>query len=85
MLHTPRYGEQEFAAKLTTVLNQTQSRAMTSVEVALHEGLSVGLAEEMIESAHYGGYIACDEGGTSGLDNWYANILQHHPWDGESE
>lgn len=56
---------------------------MTSFDIALHETLSVGLAEEMIESAYHAGYVACDEGGSNGLDNWYACIIQDYQWDGE--
>ncbi|KAF8312503.1 hypothetical protein DL93DRAFT_2059969 [Clavulina sp. PMI_390] len=83
VLHTPKYGDELFTNQLERLFNSLPSRSATTVEIAIHEHLSVGLAEEMLESAEDAGKLAHDEEGGSEQSRWYMNILDTYEWDGD--
>jgi ESCRT-II complex subunit VPS36 len=83
VLHTPKYGQPQFAEYLFKLLSETEGGFLTSIDIASRERISVGLSEEMIQSAVDAGFVARDEGGASGLDNWYANLIHTYRWDGQ--
>ena len=80
VLHTPKYGDVEFQLQLSHILSKDPK---STIEVAVAEGISVGLAEEMIASAENASAVARDEGGANGETRWYTNVLEHYVWDGE--
>jgi ESCRT-II complex subunit VPS36 len=83
VLHTPRYSEEAFSNRLRSSLLNASFRSATTVEIALHEQISVGLAEEMIESIEHAGAVVRDEGTSNEQSRWYTNILEDHVWDGQ--
>jgi hypothetical protein len=83
VLHTPFYHPKIFSNRLLTQLSPTSSdevveRALSTVEIALTEGLSVGLAKEMVylvESRF--GQVVRDEQAQEqgGGERWYRNLI----------
>src|ERR1700735_3683388 len=62
VLHTPSYTHASFAARLASLLALTGPK--TTMEVAAEEGMTVGLAGEMIGAEEGDGDICRDEGST---------------------
>lgn len=81
-MHTPRYSDEAFSNQLRSSLLLGSA---TSVEIAMHERLNVGLAEEMIGSIEHAGEVVRDEGASDEQARWYANILDDYEWDGQAD
>jgi ESCRT-II complex subunit VPS36 len=82
VLHTPFYHPKIFSNRLASQLTPTGSdeveKAMSTVEIALTEGLSVGLAKELVylvESQF--GQVVRDEQAQEqgGGERWYRNLI----------
>lgn len=96
MLHTPRFASETFASHLLDLLSSPVpvadtnypaiplvSSGKSTLEIAAHESISVGLAQEMIEAVEMDqGTIVRDEGGPSGETIWFADVLGGWDWDG---
>ncbi|KAF9468345.1 EAP30/Vps36 family-domain-containing protein [Collybia nuda] len=90
VLHTPMYSAAAFAAKLSGMLALTGPK--TTIEVALEEGITVGLSSEMIAAAEADGSICRDDSATAivggggagdaGL-RWWPNLFVDYVWDGQ--
>lgn len=85
VLHTPKYGDALFTDQLIRVLSTLPRQSATTVEIAMHEQLSVGLAEEMLESVEDVGKLVRDEGAANEQASWYVNIMDDYQWDGQLE
>ncbi|RDB18220.1 Vacuolar protein-sorting-associated protein 36 [Hypsizygus marmoreus] len=90
VLHTPPYTSAAFAARLSGLLALTGPK--TTAEVAREEGITLGLAEEMIGAVEAEGDVCRDEGegrgGTPGAGagaelRWWANLFVGYVWDGQ--
>jgi len=88
VLHTPSYTHASFAARLASLLALTAPK--TTMEVAREEGMTIGLAGEMIGAVEVDGEICRDEGGAraganagGGEVRWWANVFRGYVWDGQ--
>ena len=88
ILHTPSYTHASFAARLASLLALAGPK--TTVEVAGEEGMTVGLAGEMIGAVEGDGDICRDEGGAGasatgagGEVRWWVNVFRGYVWDGQ--
>lgn len=82
VLHTPRYSDEAFSNRLRSSLLHASILSAATVEIALRERISVGLAEELIESLEHAGTVVRDEGTSTEQARWYTNILGDYVWDG---
>lgn len=67
------------------MLSSSPQNSATTVDIATHEKLSVGLAEEMIDSIEGAGAIVRDEGGADEQARWWVNIMDTYEWDGQPD
>ncbi|KAF7974522.1 hypothetical protein HWV62_11980 [Athelia sp. TMB] len=88
VLHTPQFTAASFTARLSSLL--TLAGAKTTAEIAREEGLTVGLAGEMIGDAEAAGAVCRDEGapaqggGVGGVEvQWWPDVFTHYHWDGQ--
>ena len=82
VLHTPFYHPKIFSHRLVGQLSPTESdeveRALSTVEIALAEGLSVGLAKEMVYlvETQYGQIVRDEQAQEQGGgERWYRNLI----------
>jgi len=82
VLHTPSYTHASFAARLASLLALTGPKS--TMEVAAEEGMTVGLAGEMIGTVEGDGEVCRDEGGAGGGEiRWWVNVFRGYVWDGQ--
>jgi ESCRT-II complex subunit VPS36 len=90
VLHTPPYTHAAFAARLASSL--ALGGPKTTVQIANEEGITVGLAGEMIKTVESDGDICRDDGsaaingGGSGAGvelRWWMNVFKGYIWDGQ--
>lgn len=91
VLHTPPYTRAAFAARLSGMLVLSGPR--NTMEIAMEEGLTVGLAAEMIDAMEADGDVCRDDGKTAisgggsagGTEvRWWANLFVGYVWDGQA-
>lgn len=89
VLHTPFYHPKVFSGRLLQRLSPTDSdaveRALSTVEIALNEGLSVGLAKEMVYliEAQFGQVVRDEQAQEQGGgERWYRNLIMDAQVDG---
>lgn len=84
------YSAAAFAARLSGLLALTGPKS--AMEVALEEGITVGLSSEMIAAVEADGSICRDDastaivggGSTGGAElKWWANLFLNYVWDGQ--
>jgi len=82
VLHTPFYHPKIFSHRLVGQLSPAESdeveRALSTVEIALAEGLSVGLAKEMVYlvETQYGQIVRDEQAQEQGGgERWYRNLI----------
>ncbi|KAG6914765.1 hypothetical protein DXG01_015456 [Tephrocybe rancida] len=85
VLHTPAFTHASFSARLSGLLALTGPK--TVAQVAQEEGVTLGLAAEMIAAVEGDGDI-CRDDGTSAINGggeviWWANIFVGYIWDGQ--
>ncbi|KAG8853932.1 hypothetical protein FRB96_007941 [Tulasnella sp. 330] len=80
VLHTPKYLHANFTSRLEQVLMTDGPK--TSMEIARLEGMSVGLAEQMIEDVEEDGKVLRDEPGGYEPTRWCSNELAMLVYDG---
>jgi len=93
VLHTPPYSASFFATRLCESL--VALGPQTTLEIAVAEGLAVGLVREMVESGEMDGDFCRDdageaaiEGGGSGVGvevRWWPNVFAGYAWDGQGD
>jgi ESCRT-II complex subunit VPS36 len=83
VLHVPRFEHNVYAARVVSLI--TSLGPITTGEMAQQDGISIGLAKEMVESVEADGEIVRDQGGTSEEIKWFVNILKGYEWDGEAD
>ncbi|KAG8920743.1 hypothetical protein FRC00_009578 [Tulasnella sp. 408] len=75
VLHIPKYAHDAFSTRFLHLISATETGgglgALSSVEVAREEGMSVGLAEEMIGAVEDDGEVLRDEPGGYDPVRWY--------------
>ncbi|KAG8902151.1 hypothetical protein FRC01_009648, partial [Tulasnella sp. 417] len=75
VLHVPKYAHDAFSTRFLHLISATETGgglgALSSVEVAREEGMSVGLAEEMIGAVEEDGEVLRDEPGGYEPVRWY--------------
>ncbi|KAG8920699.1 hypothetical protein FRC00_009640 [Tulasnella sp. 408] len=75
VLHIPKYAHDAFSTRFLYLISATETGgglgALSSVEVAREEGMSVGLAEEMIGAVEEDGEVLRDEPGGYDPVRWY--------------
>lgn len=75
VLHIPKYAHEAFSIRFLHMISETETGgglgALSSVEVAREEGMSVGLAEEMIGAVEDDGEVLRDEAGGYDTVRWY--------------
>lgn len=87
VLHTSSYTSAAFASRLLGVMLLSGPR--TTADVAREEGLTLGMAAEMIAEVEAEGEVCRDDpdlagGGTSGAQlKWWINAFNHYHWDGQ--
>lgn len=86
VLHTPNYTHAAFSARLSGLLALTGPK--TTMEVALEEGITIGLSAEMITAVEMDGHICRDDGVTALVGGgaeirWWANLFVGYLWDGQ--
>jgi len=88
VLYTPHYSMPTFTIRLLALLSDSPH---TTVEIARTEGMSVGLAEDMILKVEEDSKIARDGGagddkfgGGGGEVTWWPNYLIGYVWDGDT-
>ncbi|KAG6887952.1 hypothetical protein C0995_011392 [Termitomyces sp. Mi166 len=85
VLHTPRYTHASFSARLSGFLTLAGPKTVT--QVAQEEGITLGLAMEMIAEVEADGDICRDDGasaiGGGGEVRWWANLFRGYTWDGQ--
>jgi ESCRT-II complex subunit VPS36 len=90
VLHTPPYTHAAFGARMAGLL--LLGGPKTTMEIAQEEGITVGLAGEMIAAMEEDesvwrddGSVAIGGGGSgSGVEvKWWINILKGYVWDGQ--
>jgi len=87
VLHTPEFGESAFSDRIVTLLAPEGGK--TTTEVALFEGLGLGMMWELIQAVEQGGGIVRDEGeggeggwGQGAEVRWWTNMFNGYVWDG---
>jgi len=88
VLHTPSYTHASFTARLASLLALTGPKS--TMEVAGEEGITMGLAREMIAAVEEDGAI-CRDGGGGGVGvvvgggevRWWVNVFRGYVWDGQ--
>ncbi|GLB44280.1 putative vacuolar protein sorting protein 36 Vps36 [Lyophyllum shimeji] len=92
VLHTPPYTHSAFSARLSGMLALTGPK--TAMQVAQMEGITLGLAAELIAAVETDGDICRDDaaaaiGGGGGVSGggaevmWWANVFVGYTWDGQ--
>ncbi|KAG6896029.1 hypothetical protein C0992_010779 [Termitomyces sp. T32_za158] len=85
VLHTPLYTHASFSARLTGFLALAGPKTVT--QVAQDEGITLGLATEMIAAVEAEGDICRDDGESAiaggGEVRWWANMFVGYSWDGQ--
>lgn len=91
VLHTPPYSHTAFTARLSGLL--VMAGPKTTTEIAQDEGITVGLASEMIAAVEGDGDVCRDDigsvirGGSAGGVHvevrWWANLFVGYVWDGQ--
>ncbi|KAG6830935.1 hypothetical protein H0H92_013863 [Tricholoma furcatifolium] len=87
VLHTPPFTHASFSARLSGMLALTGPKTIT--EVSEEEGVTLGLAMEMIAAVEGDGHICRDDsasamaGGGGGEVRWWANLFVGYTWDGQ--
>jgi ESCRT-II complex subunit VPS36 len=89
VLHTPPFTQAAFAARISGIL--TLSGPKTTLEVALEEDITAGLAAEMMIAMENDGEVLRDDSGSTadgrGLGGgeviWWMNAIRDYVWDGQ--
>ncbi|KAG5736041.1 Vacuolar protein-sorting-associated protein 36 [Termitomyces sp. T112] len=85
VLHTPLYTHASFSARFSGFLALEGPKTVT--EVAQEEGITLGLATEMIAAVEADGDICRDDGESAiaggGEVRWWANLFAGYTWDGQ--
>lgn len=86
VLHTPLYTHASFSARLTGFLALAGPK--TVAQVAQDEGITLGLAAEMIAAVEMDGDICRDDGMSAitggGEVRWWKNVFVGYSWDGQT-
>ncbi|KAG6853125.1 hypothetical protein C0991_006735 [Blastosporella zonata] len=86
VLHTPLFTHASFSARLSGLLALTGPR--TTTQVAEEEGITLGLASEMIAAVEADGHICRDDDASAiagGREvRWWTNIFVGYTWDGQT-
>ncbi|KAF8645600.1 hypothetical protein AX16_007682 [Volvariella volvacea WC 439] len=98
VLHTPSYSHAQFSTRLCSIL--AMSGPKTTMEIAMEEGITIGLTWEMVWAVENDGDICRDDndaaivGGASGSGagnagggevRWWGNVFVGYVWDGQED